>query len=164
MHSIKNTCKKWCHLILEHLLCPLGLLHTTNLSMKQGSLFVLFCFVGSYGMLQIMFLVSFESSRWGGVHGQLSSMQMKYQMTLHATSIEFKLNWFQSKFNWLQLQFLIEFKYNWKKRYANWRRKYWKFSDLFPSFMTTVFKKSVMKRHKSKKTPFHSIHSKFQIT
>jgi hypothetical protein len=107
-----------------------------------------------------VFLVSLESSWRGGVHGQLSSMQMRYQMTLHVSSIEFKLNWFQSKFNWLQLQFLIEFKYNWKKRYANWCKKYWKFSDLFSSFMTMVF----MKRHKSKKTPFHSIHSKFPIT
>ncbi len=119
MHSIKNTWKKSCHLILEHLLCPLGLLHTTNLSMKEGNLFVLFCFVGSYEihqtrMLQIMFLVSLERSWWGGMHGQLSSMQMKYQMTLHVTSIEFKLNWFQSKFNWLQRQFLIELKSNWK--------------------------------------------------
>jgi hypothetical protein len=46
--------------------------------MKQGSLFVLFCFVCTdeihqTGMLQIAFLVSLESSRRGGVHG-LGSM------------------------------------------------------------------------------------------
>ncbi len=44
-----------------------------DLSMKQGSLFVLFCFVCTYeihqtGMLQIAFLVSLESSQGGGVH------------------------------------------------------------------------------------------------
>jgi hypothetical protein len=42
--------------------------------MKENSLFVLFCFVCTYEihqtkMLQIMFLVSLESSRGGGVHG-----------------------------------------------------------------------------------------------
>jgi hypothetical protein len=42
-------------------------------SIYAGRLFVLFCFVYTYkihqtGMLQIMFLVSLESSRGGGVH------------------------------------------------------------------------------------------------
>jgi hypothetical protein len=42
-------------------------------SMKPGNLFVLFCFVCTYeihqtGMLQIVFLVSLESSRGGGVN------------------------------------------------------------------------------------------------
>jgi hypothetical protein len=46
--------------------------------MKQGSLFVLFCFVYNYEiyqtlMLQVMFLVSLESSGRRGVHG-LGSM------------------------------------------------------------------------------------------
>ncbi len=50
----------------------------TSISMKEGSLFVLFCFVCIYGihrtrMLQIVFLVSLESSRRGGLHG-LDSM------------------------------------------------------------------------------------------
>jgi hypothetical protein len=41
--------------------------------MKEGSLFVLFCFVWfvlihQTGMLQNLFLVSLESSREGGVH------------------------------------------------------------------------------------------------
>jgi len=44
-----------------------------NLLMKEGCLFVLFCFVCTYKihctrMLQISFLVSLESSQWGGVH------------------------------------------------------------------------------------------------
>jgi hypothetical protein len=45
--------------------------------MKEGRLFcfVLFCFdqIHQTGMLQIVFLVSFESSRQGGVH-RLGSM------------------------------------------------------------------------------------------
>jgi len=42
-----------------------------HLSMKQGSLFVLFCTNDTQGtrMLQIAFLVSLESSQGGGVHG-----------------------------------------------------------------------------------------------
>jgi hypothetical protein len=48
------------------------LLPTNNLSLKEGSLFcfVLFCDdeVHQIGMLQIMFLVSLESSIQGGVH------------------------------------------------------------------------------------------------
>jgi hypothetical protein len=41
--------------------------------MKEGSLFVLFCFVCTYEihqteMLQIVFLVSLETSQGGGVH------------------------------------------------------------------------------------------------
>jgi hypothetical protein len=41
-----------------------------NLSMKQGSLFVLFCTdeIHGTGMLQIAFLVSLESSEGEGVH------------------------------------------------------------------------------------------------
>jgi len=45
--------------------------------MKEGSLgFVLFCSyeIHRTGMLQIMFLVSLESSRRGGVHGLGSMM------------------------------------------------------------------------------------------
>ncbi len=47
----------------------------SNLSMKQGSLFVLFCTyeIHPTGMLQIAFLVSLESSQGEGVHG-LGSM------------------------------------------------------------------------------------------
>ncbi len=43
--------------------------------MKEGSLFVLFCTneIHQTGMLQIVFLVSLESSGRGGVHG-LGSM------------------------------------------------------------------------------------------
>jgi hypothetical protein len=41
--------------------------------MKEGRLFILFCFVCTYeihqtGMLQIVLLVSLESSEGGGVH------------------------------------------------------------------------------------------------
>jgi hypothetical protein len=47
--------------------------------MKEGSLFVLFCFVCTCeihqtGMLQIAFLVSLESSQGGGVHQPGSMM------------------------------------------------------------------------------------------
>jgi hypothetical protein len=56
------------HLELLLYCCP----SLTHLSMKEGCLFVLFCFVCTdeihrIGMLQIAFLVSLESS-WGGVH------------------------------------------------------------------------------------------------
>jgi hypothetical protein len=47
-----------------------------NISMKEGSLFGLFCFVlfvlmrsTERGMFQIPFLISLESSKGGGVHG-----------------------------------------------------------------------------------------------
>jgi hypothetical protein len=48
----------------------------TDLSMKEGSLIVLFCAyeIHRTGMLQIAFLLSLESSRRGGVHG-LGSMR-----------------------------------------------------------------------------------------
>ncbi len=49
------------------------LLHTNNLSMKEGSLFCfdLFCNyeIHRTQMLQIMFLMSLESSRQGEMHG-----------------------------------------------------------------------------------------------
>jgi hypothetical protein len=47
----------------------------SHLSMKEGCLFVLFCTYEIHwtGMLQILFFVSLESSRAGGVH-QLGSM------------------------------------------------------------------------------------------
>jgi hypothetical protein len=43
----------------------------SDLSVKEGSLFVLFCTdeIHRTGMLQSTFLVSLESSRGGGVHG-----------------------------------------------------------------------------------------------
>jgi hypothetical protein len=43
----------------------------TSLSMKEGSLFNLFCSyeIHRTGMLQIVFLVSLESSQQEGVHG-----------------------------------------------------------------------------------------------
>jgi hypothetical protein len=52
-----------------------------NLSMKQGSLFVLFCIydIHQTRMLHIAFLVSFESSRGRGVH-QHSSMTFGFEM------------------------------------------------------------------------------------
>jgi hypothetical protein len=42
----------------------------TSLSMKQGSLFVLFCTyeIHQIRMLQITFLISLESTQQGGVH------------------------------------------------------------------------------------------------
>ncbi len=53
----------------------------TSLSMKEGSLFNLFCSykIHQTGMLQIVFLVSLESSQQEGVHG-LSSMTFELAM------------------------------------------------------------------------------------
>jgi hypothetical protein len=59
-------------MIIDEVNLSIGDLH---LSMKEGSLF---CFVvmrsTKTGMLQILFLVSLESSRRGGVHGPGSRM------------------------------------------------------------------------------------------
>ncbi len=44
-----------------------------NLSMKEGGLFCSYV-IHRTGMLQIVFLVSLESSRWAGVHGLGSMM------------------------------------------------------------------------------------------
>jgi hypothetical protein len=68
-----------------------------NLSMKEGSLFVLFCFVCTYeihwtGVLQIaFFLVSLESSWRGGVH-QLGFMALGLAVQKFL-SIEWFLPW-----------------------------------------------------------------------
>jgi hypothetical protein len=47
---------------------------SSNLSMKEGSFFVLFCTIETHrtGMLQIMFLVSMESSQGEGCMGLVS--------------------------------------------------------------------------------------------
>jgi hypothetical protein len=78
------------------------------LSMKQGSLFVLFCFVCTYeihqtGMLQIVFLVSLESSWWGGVH-QLGSMTFglavqKFLKMISSLKIKLNRSW-KFRRNW----------------------------------------------------------------
>jgi hypothetical protein len=75
--------------------------HGDYLSMKEGSLFVLFSFVCTYeiyqtGMLHIVYLVSLESSWGGAVHGLISmafwlAMQkvLEYWMI---SSLKIKLN------------------------------------------------------------------------
>jgi hypothetical protein len=68
-------------------------LPNTDLSMKEGRLFVLFCSYEIHwtGMLQIVFLVSLGSSQWGGVQG-LGSMMFGL-VVQKLLNIEWFLHW-----------------------------------------------------------------------
>jgi len=111
----------WAHMwhvnvlsLLSFNLYYLWLRPNKHLSMKEGSLFcfVLFCSYEMHWtrMLQILFLVSLESSRRGGVHG-LGSMMMLGLAVRKFLNIEWFLRW--------------KFQRNWNKPLVLLERSWW---------------------------------------
>jgi len=87
----------------------------------------------------------------------LNSIQFKFLNLVQIHGMEFELIWdsIEFRFDWIHMQFNLNSIEN--KWDANWCKRYWK------SIYDYGVEKTSLKKHISKKTPFHSLSFENQL-